>query len=141
MEALEASQLSRRERQIMEALFRLGNASAKEVQESIPDPPSYSAVRAMLAILEDKGFVKHQRVSRKYIYQPTMAQPRAKRLALKNLLKTFFEGSPEKLVASLLDPDDQKLSSEQIDRIRQLIAEHEEGDVADAPAKKRKGRS
>ena len=107
----------------MDVLFRLGEASAKMIQEQMPDPPSYSAVRAMLAILEEKGAVKHEKRERRYIYQPTVARPRAQRQALKNLMRTFFEDSPEKLVASLLDPDDQKLSTQEIERIRDLIDE------------------
>lgn len=107
----------------MDVLFRLGEASAKAIQEQMPDPPSYSAVRAMLAILEEKGAVKHQKQDRRYIYQPTVARPRARKQALKNLMRTFFDDSPEKLVASLLDPEDQSLSDEEIERIRQLIDE------------------
>lgn len=107
----------------MDVLFRLGEASAKIIQEQMPDPPSYSAVRAMLAILEDKGAVKHKKQDRRYIYQPTVARPRAQRQALKSLMRTFFDDSPEKLVASLLDPEDQKLSPEEIERIHRLIDE------------------
>jgi BlaI family penicillinase repressor len=114
---------SRRERQVMDILFRLGKASAGEVLNELPDPPGYSAVRALLATLESKGLVRHVKESRRYVYLPTIPEKRAKRTALKQLLATFFEGSPEKLVASLLDPDDQKLSSGEIERIRRLIDE------------------
>ncbi len=107
----------------MDILFRLGKASAGEVLNELPDPPGYSAVRALLATLESKGLVRHVKESRRYIYLPTIPEKRAKRTALKQLLATFFEGSPEKLVASLLDPDDQKLSSGEIERIRRLIDE------------------
>jgi predicted transcriptional regulator len=117
--------LSRRERQIMDLLYQLGEASAKDIQEGLPDPPSYSAVRAMLAILKEKGIVRHTKQERRYIYSPAVARPRAKRQALKRLLRTFFDDSPEKLVASLLDPDDQKLSDDEIHRIRGLIDSHE----------------
>ncbi len=118
---LEDGQISRRERQVMDILFRLGKATAEEVLNELPDPPSYSAVRALLVTLEGKGLVKHGKESRKYVYQPTVPEKKAKRTALKQLIATFFEGSPEKLVASLLDPQDQKLSSEEIEKIRKLI--------------------
>jgi len=123
MKRLEDGQVSRRERQVMDILFRLGQATAEEVLRELPDPPSYSAVRALLVTLEGKGLVKHSKDSRRYVYQPTVPEKRAKRSALKQLIATFFEGSPEKLVASLLDPQDQKLSGEEIERIRKLIDE------------------
>ncbi len=105
----------------MDILFRKGKATAEEVLEELPDPPSYSAVRALLSTLEQKKMVAHTKESRRYIYQPTVPEKRAKRSALRQLMKTFFEGSPEKLVASLLDPEDQKLSPQEIQRIRKLI--------------------
>lgn len=123
MKRLEDGQISRRERQVMDILFRLGKATAEEVMNELPDPPGYSAVRALLVTLEGKGLVKHGKESRRYVYQPTVPEKKAKRSALKQLIATFFEGSPEKLVASLLDPQDQKLSHEEIDRIRRLIDE------------------
>lgn len=115
--------LSRRERQIMDVVYRLGAAPAAEIQESMPDPPSYSAVRAQLSILEEKGYLKHEKRARRYIYSPTVAPARAKRSALKSLLATFFDNSAENLVAALLDPKDQKLSDEEIERIHRLIGE------------------
>lgn len=121
MKRFEQGQVSRRERQVMEILFRVGKATAQEILEELPDPPSYSAVRALLAILEEKGLVTHAKDSRKYVYSPAVPEKKAKRSALKQLLTTFFEGRPEKLVASLLDPDDQKLSADEIARIRRLI--------------------
>jgi predicted transcriptional regulator len=121
MKRLEDGQISRRERQVMDILFRLGKATAEEVQKELPDPPSYSAVRALLVTLEGKGLAKHAKDSRRYVYQATVPEKKAKRSALKQLIATFFEGSPEKLVASLLDPEDQKLSGEEIARIRKLI--------------------
>ncbi len=120
---MQTEQLSRRERQIMDAVYRLGSAPAAEIQQAIPDPPSYSAVRAQLAILEEKGYLKHEKRQRKYIYSPTVAPSRAKRSALKNLLATFFDNSAENLVAALLDPKDQKLSEDEITRIHRLIDE------------------
>lgn len=113
--------LSRRERQIMDAVYRLSQASAQEIQENIPEPPSYSAVRALLAILVDKGVLKHERDGRKYIYKPTVSPDRAKRSALRRLLDTFYDNSAEKLVAALLDPDDGKLGDREIERIRALV--------------------
>jgi BlaI family transcriptional regulator, penicillinase repressor len=121
MKRFEDGQISRRERQVMDILFRKGKATAEEVMAELPDPPGYSAVRAMLATLEQKELVTHSKDSRRYVYLPAVPEKRAKRTALKQLLATFFEGSPEKLVASLLDPRDQKLSPEEIDRIRKLI--------------------
>ena len=121
MKRLEDGQISRRERQVMDILFRLGKATAEEVLNELPDPPGYSAVRALLVTLEGKGLAKHGKDSRRYVYQPAVPEKRAKRSALNQLIATFFEGSPEKLVASLLDPQDQKLSGEEIDRIRKLI--------------------
>jgi predicted transcriptional regulator len=125
MKRLEDGQISRRERQVMDILFRLGKGTAQEVMDELPDPPSYSAVRALMAILEEKGLVKHEKDSRRYVYKPAVAEKKAKRNALKQLLATFFEGSPEKLVASLLDPADQKLSADEISRIRKLLDERE----------------
>jgi BlaI family transcriptional regulator, penicillinase repressor len=116
--------LSRRERQVMDILFRLGQASAQDVMDALPDPPSYSATRALLSTLEQKKLiVVHSKDSRKYIYKPAIAEKKAKRSALSNLLHTFFDGRPEKLVAALLDPADQKLSNDEIERIRRLISQ------------------
>ena len=105
----------------MDLLYQMGEASAQSIQEAMPDPPSYSAVRALLSTMVDKGLVTHRKDSRKYLYKPAVSESKAKRSALKNLLSTFFEGRPEKLVASLLDPGDQQLSKEEIRRIRELI--------------------
>ena len=110
----------------MDVIHRREKATAREIQEEMPDPPSYSAVRAMLAILVEKGVLKHEKQGRKFVYQSTESRPKAKRQALKSLLRTFFEDSPEKLVASLLDPQDQKLSDEEIERIRRLVDESSE---------------
>jgi predicted transcriptional regulator len=123
MKRFETGQISRRERQVMDILFRRGRATAEEVLEELPDPPSYSAVRALLATLESKELVTHEKDSRRYVYLPAVPEKKAKRTALRQLLATFFEGSPEKLVASLLDPRDQQLSAEEIERIRKLIDE------------------
>jgi BlaI family transcriptional regulator, penicillinase repressor len=113
--------LSRRERQIMEILFQRGKASAAEVRESMSDAPGYSAVRAMLRILEEKGHVKHQAEGLKYVYVPSIGRDKAKRTAVKHLMETFFNGSPEHVVAALLDVSSTRLSPENLDRMAQLI--------------------
>jgi len=117
----ENGQITRRERQVMDILFRKGKCTADEVLEDLPDPPGYSGVRALLSTLEQKELVTHTKDSRRYVYAPAMPEKKAKRTALKQLMATFFEGSPEKLVASLLDPADQRLSKDEIARIRKLI--------------------
>jgi len=113
--------LSRRERQIMDILFQRGKASAAEVREAMPDAPSYSAVRAMLRILEEKGHVKHQAEGLKYVYLPSIAREKAKRSAVKHLLDTFFNGSPEHAMAALLDVSATRLSDDELDRMAQMI--------------------
>jgi BlaI family penicillinase repressor len=113
--------LSRRERQIMDILYRTGKASANDVRDAMPDAPSYSAVRAMLRVLEEKGHVRHQAEGLKYVYLPTVARDKAKRTAVKHVLETFFNGSPEQAVAALLDVASTRLTREELDRMSQLI--------------------
>jgi predicted transcriptional regulator len=113
--------LSRRERQIMEILYQRGKASAAEVREGMEDAPSYSAVRAMLRVLEEKGHVRHQEEGLKYVYLPVVAREKAKRSAVKHLLDTFFAGSPEQIVAALLDVSSSRLTREELDRMAELI--------------------
>ena len=113
--------LSRRERQIMEILFQRGKASAAEVREAMEDAPSYSAVRAMLRVLEEKGHVRHQEEGLKYVFLPTVAREKAKRSAVKHLMDTFFAGSPEQTVAALLDVASTRLTSEELDRMSEMI--------------------
>ena len=115
--------LSRRERQIMDVIYRFGEATAADVAGQIPDPPSYSAVRAMLAILEDKGHLRHRTEGTKYVYAPTRPRDRAAKLALAGVVRTFFDGSPEKAVAALLDVPGDKLSQDELDRLAKLIDE------------------
>jgi predicted transcriptional regulator len=112
---------SRREREIMEILYRRGKAAASEVREAMQDPPSYSAVRALLRVLEDKGHVKHASEGLRYVYLPTLARAKATRSAVKHLLDTFFDGSPEQAVAALLDVSSTRLTPEELDRMAQLI--------------------
>jgi predicted transcriptional regulator len=113
--------LSRRERQIMDILYQRGKASASEVREGMADPPGYSAVRAMLRVLEDKGHVKHQAEGLRYVYVPTVTREKAKRSAVKHLLDTFFTDSPEQVVAALLDVSSTRLTREDLDRMSELI--------------------
>lgn len=115
--------LSRRERQIMDILYKAGRATAAEVLERMPDPPSYSAVRAMLRILEEKGHVSHKQDGPRYIFVPTVGRDTARRSALRHLLQTFFDNSTEKAMAALLDESQDKLSSEELDRLSLLIAQ------------------
>lgn len=115
------SNLSRRERQIMEVLYRDGSLTATEVLARIPDPPSYSAVRAMLRVLENKGHVRHASEGTRYVYTPTLTRERASGPALANVLETFFDGSTEKAVAALLDMSPEGLSEDQLDRLSRLI--------------------
>jgi predicted transcriptional regulator len=113
--------LSRRERQIMDILYRQGKASANEVRDAMPDAPSYSAVRAMLRVLEEKGHIRHQAEGLKYVYLPTVGPDKAKRTAVKHVLETFFNGSPEQAVAALLDVASTRLTREELDRMSQMI--------------------
>ena len=113
--------LSRRERQIVDILYARGQATAAEVQAALPDPPSYSAVRAMLRILEDKGHIRHEQDGPRYIYLPTVARDRAKRSALRHVLQTFFNGSAEQALSALLDESDTRLSDQELDRLAKLI--------------------
>jgi predicted transcriptional regulator len=113
--------LSRRERQIMDILYRQGKASANDVRDAMEDAPSYSAVRAMLRVLEEKGHVRHQAEGLKYVYLPTVGRDKAKRSAVKHVLETFFNGSPEQAVAALLDVASTRLTREELDRMSQLI--------------------
>jgi predicted transcriptional regulator len=113
--------LSRRERQIMDAIYKLGQATAAEVLERMPEPPSYSAVRAMLRLLEEKGYLKHQQDGQRYVFIPTLARDKARKSALNQMLQTFFDGSTEEAVATLLDMSRAKLSQEELDRLSNLI--------------------
>jgi len=115
--------LSRRERQIMDVVYRLGRASAADVTGHLPDPPSYSAVRALLRILEDKGHLRHteEAGSGKYVYFPTRPRDHAGKSALQRVVQTFFDNSAEKAVAALLDLADRDLSDQELERLAKLI--------------------
>ena len=116
------SVLSRRERQIMDVLFRRGRATAAEVMEELPGEPSYSTVRTQLRVLEDKGHVRHDEDGVRFVYMPAVARSAARKSALRHLVDTFFDGSPEKAVAALLGGEGAKLTDEQLDRIADMIA-------------------
>ena len=115
------SGLSRRERQIMDILYQRGKASASEVREGMADAPSYSAVRAMMRVLEEKGHVRHQAEGLRYVYVPVVTRDKAKRAAVKHMLDTFFSGSPEQIVAALLDVSSPALTREELDRMADMI--------------------
>jgi BlaI family penicillinase repressor len=117
----QAHGLSRRERQIMDILYANGRSTAAEVQAAMPEAPSYSAVRAMLRILEEKGHVRHEQDGPRYVYAPTVARENAKRSALKHMLHTFFDGSAEQAISALLDDRAAKLSDAELDRLARLI--------------------
>lgn len=113
--------LSRRERQIIDILYAQGQATAAEVQAALPDPPSYSAVRAMLRILEDKGHIRHVQDGPRYIYLPTVARDSAKKSALRHMLQTFFDGSASQAISSILDDPRTRLSPKELDRLARMI--------------------
>jgi BlaI family transcriptional regulator, penicillinase repressor len=121
MASEELTGLSRRERQIMDFLFERGKASVAEVLDGIPSPPGYSAVRATLRTLEQKGRVEHEEDGRAYIYRPTVKREAARKSALSHVLKTFFDGSAEQAVAALLEIRRTKLSAVELDRMSKLV--------------------
>jgi BlaI family transcriptional regulator, penicillinase repressor len=116
-------ELSRRERQIVDILYSRGRSTAAEVQTALPDPPSYSAVRAMLRILEEKGHVRHEQDGPRYVYLPTVARDNAKRSAMRHMLRTFFDGSAEQAISALLDDASTNLSEAELDRLARMINE------------------
>lgn len=113
--------LTRRERQIMDVLYRLERASVGEVLSQLDGKPNYSTVRAQLRVLEEKGHVHHEEHGLKYVYVPCVPREVARRSALRNLVETFFEGSTEKAVAALLGGEVSRISSEELDRLASLI--------------------
>lgn len=118
--------LTRRERQIMDIVYRFGRATAAEVQENLPDPPSYSAVRALLRVLEEKEHLRHVQEGPRYVYLPTVPAEKARKSALKRVLRTFFDDSAEKAVAALVSMSATDLSEEELERIRERIEEAKE---------------
>ena len=111
--------LSRRERQIMDILYAQGQATAADVTAALPDPPSYSAVRALLRILEEKGHVRHEQSGPRYVFVPTVSRDKARKSALRNVVKTFFDGSPAQAAAALIDQGD--LSDDDFARLALMI--------------------
>ena len=114
--------LTRREREIMDILHRRGRATAHEVMDDLADPPSYSAVRTFLRLLEDRGHVRHEQDGPRYVYAPTVARREAQRSAIAHLVDTFFDGSVEDAVATLVESSKPKLSAQELDRIAALVA-------------------
>jgi BlaI family transcriptional regulator, penicillinase repressor len=114
-------ELGKRERQIMDAVYRLGRATVAEVRGEIEDPPTYSAVRGMLRFLEEKGLLRHVQEGMKYVYLPTVAPSRARRSALQRLVRTFFGGSTSEAMAALLE--EKRLGADDLDRLEDLIAQ------------------
>lgn len=113
--------LSRRERQIMDIVYEMNEATVAQVLELIPDPPSYSTVRALLGVLEEKGHLIHEQQGPRYIYSPTIPREEARQNALKHVLKTFFDNSTEEVVAALLNISEEDLSEEEYKRLTKLI--------------------
>lgn len=115
--------LSRREREIMEILYAAEGLTAAEVRERMPDPPGYSAVRTQLRILEEKGHIRHEERGPRYVFSPVVSRAKARKSALKALVQTFFDGSPEQAVAALIDESRAKLGAAELDRLAALIDE------------------
>jgi predicted transcriptional regulator len=115
--------LSRRERQVIEILLSTGESTASEILQRLPEPPSYSAVRALLRVMEEKGVLTHKTDGPRYVYKPTIAPAKARQSILTQILGSMFGGSREALVAALLDPGADKISSEELDRLAAMIEE------------------
>jgi BlaI family transcriptional regulator, penicillinase repressor len=113
--------LTRRERQIMDILFRRGRATASQVMAELPGNPNYSTVRTQLRVLEDKGHVRHEEEGPRYVYVPAVARHAARKSALRHLVKTFFDGSAEKVVAALLGGEGTRLTDDALERVAELV--------------------
>ena len=114
-------ELSRRERQIMEALYRLGKASAAEIREALTHPPTYTAVRTHLTLLEEKGLVLHESDGVRYIYEPVTPRAERAKSVMQGVMQTFFDNSVEQVVATLIDREESDISPEQLDRLAEMI--------------------
>jgi BlaI family penicillinase repressor len=121
------SALSRRERQIMDILYRLGRATANDVMSALSGEPNYSTVRTQLRVLESKGHVRHEEEGLRYVYMPTVPRHAVRQSALRHMLETFFEGSAEKMLSTLLGSEGAKLSDEELGRLAQLIEKARKG--------------
>jgi BlaI family transcriptional regulator, penicillinase repressor len=119
--------LSRRERQIMDILFQRGSAVASDIHEALPDPPSYSAVRAALSVLERKRHIRHELEGLRYVWKPRVARENARRSALRHLVRTFFDGSVEQAVAALLDEASVKLGPADLEKLQEMIGKAKGG--------------
>jgi BlaI family transcriptional regulator, penicillinase repressor len=137
-----ASKLSRRERQMMDIIYRLEEASAKQVMDNMEDPPSYSSVRTLLRKLVEKGHISHRESGLKYVYYPLIAHKAASESALSNIVKTFFSDSPLLAVNSLLDLSNEDISDEELQQLEKLIQEKKKANklsTKNLTNKKRKG--
>ena len=114
-------ELGRRERQLMEIVYRRGRVTAIEIREELPDPPSYSAVRGMLRLLEDKGYLRHEQDGPRYIYLPTADRKNVSKFAVRDLVRTFFDDSASSAVAAMLGQYEGQLSEAELDRLELLI--------------------
>jgi predicted transcriptional regulator len=121
------ARLSRRERQIMDIVYARGTATSSEVLDAMIDPPSYSAVRALMRILTEKGLLKHKRVGLKYVFEPVVAAEKARVSALSRLMHTLFDNSPVSVVAALLDSKELNITDAELQQLKQLIAQKEAG--------------
>ncbi|SYZ74444.1 putative transcriptional regulator [Candidatus Zixiibacteriota bacterium] len=115
--------LSRRERQIIEIIYRIGEATVAQVQEGLSDPPSYSSVRALLGILVKKGFVKFEKRGKTYVYLPTVSREKARHSALSNIVQTYFDGSVEGVVTTLIDISATELTDRELEKLEEIIRE------------------
>jgi len=122
-----ADPLSRRERQVMNIIYGRGQATAAEIHEALPDPPTFSATRAVIRTLEEKGHIRHQEQGLRYLYLPTVPAEKARRSAVSNLVSTLFQGSPSRLMAALLDEGASKVSDEELERLETLIRNAKRG--------------
>jgi predicted transcriptional regulator len=113
--------LSRRERQVMEIVYAQGGATASDIHKLLPDPPTFSATRAVIRTLEDKGYLRHEEQGLRYLYLPTASVAMARKSALASIVSTFFHGSPTQVMAALLDQSSTKISDEDLDRIEAMI--------------------
>ena len=123
MSAKESIHLSRRERQIMDVIYEVRQATVAEVRSRLPDPPSYSAVRALLGVLEQKGHLRHKHDGPRYVYLARVPREKASQSALRRVLHIFFDGSTEAAVAALLDLKSSNLSQDELDRLAEMIDE------------------
>jgi predicted transcriptional regulator len=121
MEKTIHSALTRRERQIMDILYRRGRASAGEVQEDLSGEPSYSTVRAQVRVLEDKGYVRHEEKNLRYVYMPIAPRNTVRKSVLRHIVDTFFDGSPHKVMAALLGGEGSRISQEELEQIAKLV--------------------